>query len=444
MFAISRAERWPVIESSAGASSPPVPLKEWQSEQPLLSKSCAPLFGSPIAVTARLGPPTCPEGTDVSISVAVAPLDDALAISCPTNQPIRPTPATTASATRTRIALKTAGEDSLLTRPSSGSVRATSGTKPRRWRRSPRACPPLSHPARCAECSKRGRASPAGLEFRASQRPASARRRRREPGAPEPALPKSVLSPGAAPRLHGWPRGVPRSLWKRPAPVLKGWKLNASPTIGKPPSRLSHAVVWRTRGGEVYKGRLDVNEEGLRLTGTGPKGEFGGMRIRYDDLSGIHIGRAAHERINGLRSLVVESARSSPIHVASVEGVGTIFEIGALLAELRSEKTAGTSSVAVVVPLKRGSAARARALVREGPPFDPAIRFERHHVFVSEREVVFVFEGEDVKRAVQELARTPAVWKAASAWRDCLRGPPRLAEEGYSWPRRDVDPTAFD
>src|SRR6266540_6588474 len=82
-------------------------------------------------------------------------------------------------------------------------------------------------------------------------------------------------------------------------------------------------------------------------------------------------------------------------------GVGTIFEIGALLAELRSEKTAGTSSVAVVVPLKRGSAARARALVREGPPFDPAIRFERHHVFVSEREVVFVFEGEDVKRAVQ-------------------------------------------
>jgi hypothetical protein len=86
-----------------------------------------------IAVTARLGPPTCPEGTDVSISVAVAPLDDALAISCPTNQPIRPAPATTASATRTRIALKTAGEDSLLTRPSSGSVRATSGTRPRRW-----------------------------------------------------------------------------------------------------------------------------------------------------------------------------------------------------------------------------------------------------------------------------------------------------------------------
>src|SRR6266511_4064130 len=105
MFAISRAERWPVIESSGGASSPPMPLKEWQSEQPLLSKSCAPLFGSPIAVTARLGPPTCPEGTDVSISVAVAPLDDALAISCPTNQPIRPTPATTASATRTRIAM---------------------------------------------------------------------------------------------------------------------------------------------------------------------------------------------------------------------------------------------------------------------------------------------------------------------------------------------------
>jgi hypothetical protein len=220
--------------------------------------------------------------------------------------------------------------------------------------------------------------------------------------------------------------------------------VNTSPTNGEAASQLSQAVVWRIAHGELHKGRLDVNEEGLRLTGTGPKGEFGGMRIPYGELSGIHIGRATHERINGLRSLVVDSARSGPIHVASVEGVGTIFEIGALLAELRSEKTAGLTSVAVVVPLKRGSAARARALVREGPPFDPAIRFERHHVFVSEREVVFVFEGEDVKRAVQALASAPTVWKAATAWRECLGGPPRLAEEGYSWPRGNVDLRAVD
>lgn len=220
--------------------------------------------------------------------------------------------------------------------------------------------------------------------------------------------------------------------------------MNALHTNGRPHGRLSHAVVWRLPGGEVYKGRLDVDEDGLRLTGTGPDGEFAGMRISYDDLSGIHIGRAAPERINGIRSLVLESDGRGAIHVASVGGINAIFEIGALLAELRSEKAAGTSSVAVVVPLKRGSAEKARSLVHEGPPFDPATRFQRHHVFVGEREVVFVFEGEDVKRAVQELARTPTVWKAAAAWRECLGGPPRLAEEGYSWPRRDIDLAGFE
>jgi len=181
-----------------------------------------------------------------------------------------------------------------------------------------------------------------------------------------------------------------------------------------------------------------VNEEGLRLTGTGPKGEFAGIRISYADFAGIHIGRAAHGRVNGLRSLVVESERR--VRSASPRRVRRhLRDRVSARAGLRSDKAAGTSSGALVLPLKRGSADKARSLVREGPPFDPAARLQRHHVFVDEREVVFVFEGEDVKRAVQELARTPAVWKAASAWRDCLRGSPRLAEEGYSWPRRDVD-----
>jgi hypothetical protein len=184
-----------------------------------------------------------------------------------------------------------------------------------------------------------------------------------------------------------------------------------------------------------------VNEEGLRLTGTGPKGEFAGTRISYADFTGIHIGRAAHERVNGLRSLVVESERRGPIRVASVGGIDAIFEIGSLLAELRSDKAAGPSSGALVLPLKRGSADKARSLVREGPPFDPAARLQRHHVFVDEREVVFVFEGEDVKRAVQELARTPAVWKAASAWHSCggaVPAPERVRADRASCSCRDA------
>ena len=202
---------------------------------------------------------------------------------------------------------------------------------------------------------------------------------------------------------------------------------------------LYQAVVWRSAAGELCRGRLDLDDRGLRLAGTGPGGTLAAVSIPYEELAAIHIGRAEHERVNGLRSLVVESGKSAPIHLASVERMSAIFEIGTLLAELRAEKTALTTSVAVVVPLKAGSVENARALVREGPPFDPAVRFERHHVFVSEREAVFVFEGEGVKRAVEQLARVPAVWKAATAWSECLDGPPRIAEEGYAWPRSDED-----
>ena len=182
-----------------------------------------------------------------------------------------------------------------------------------------------------------------------------------------------------------------------------------------------------------------MDDRGLRLLGTGPEGEFGAVSIPCGELAGIHIGRAEHERVGGLRSLIVESEKEGAIHLASVERLSAIFEIGALLAELRAEKTALTTSVAVIVPLKAGSVEKARALVREGPPFDPAVRFERHRVFVGEREAVFVFEGEDVRRAVEQLARVPAVWKAATAWSECLEGPPRIAEEGYAWPHGDDD-----
>jgi len=206
---------------------------------------------------------------------------------------------------------------------------------------------------------------------------------------------------------------------------------------GKQAARLSQAVVWRSAGGELYRGRLDVDDRGLRLAGTGPDGELGAVSIPHDELAGIRIGRAAPQRVNGLRSLIVQSEKEGAIHLASVEGMSAIFEIGALLAELRAERTALTTSVAVVVPLEAGSVEKARTLVREGPPFDPAVRFERHHVFLSEREAVFIFEGEDVKRAVEQLARVPAVWKAATAWRECLEGPPRIAEEGYGWARSD-------
>jgi hypothetical protein len=86
----------------------------------------------------------------------------------------------------------------------------------------------------------------------------------------------------------------------------------------------------------------------------------------------------------------------------------------------------------VVVPIWRGTAQEPRRLVEEGPPFDvETLGLERHHVFVSEHEVVFFFEGDSAAAAVDALSRSPGVLKAALRWRGILVGRPRWAEEQF-------------
>jgi len=94
------------------------------------------------------------------------------------------------------------------------------------------------------------------------------------------------------------------------------------------------------------------------------------------------------------------------------------------------------SRLVVVAQLKDGTRERARELVGEGPPFElEGTGLSGHQVYVTEREVVFVFEGAHPRTAVEELAGDPSVWRAASAWREILAGRPRLAEQAYDWSR---------
>ena len=123
--------------------------------------------------------------------------------------------------------------------------------------------------------------------------------------------------------------------------------------------------------------------------------------------------------------------------VAALGGVGLLGELTDLLARLRAERAA-RACVAVVVPIRRGTAEAARRLVEEGPLFDvERLGLERHHVFVSEREVVFFFEGDSATAAVDalSLSRSPRVLNAAVRWRGILAGRPRLADERFGWPR---------
>jgi hypothetical protein len=99
------------------------------------------------------------------------------------------------------------------------------------------------------------------------------------------------------------------------------------------------------------------------------------------------------------------------------------------------------STFVVVAPLRDGARDEARRLLAGGPPFDPLTTpLERHGVFLTDREVVFVFEGPEAKEAVQGLASDPAMWRVAAAWREVLGGRPRLAENVFGWTRTSDAP----
>jgi hypothetical protein len=193
-----------------------------------------------------------------------------------------------------------------------------------------------------------------------------------------------------------------------------------------------YAVVWRTGEGPTSSGRLELGDHALVLHGSGrPEG----LRIPFDELSSVEIGRGANERINGDKSVVLERHSCERVLISALGGVGLVGELTDLLAHLRAEHAA-RACVAVVVPIRRDRVEEARRLVDEGPPFDvEQLGVERHHVFVSEREVVFFFEGERAAAAVDALSRNPDVLKTAVHWRGILAGRPRLAAERFGWAR---------
>jgi hypothetical protein len=101
------------------------------------------------------------------------------------------------------------------------------------------------------------------------------------------------------------------------------------------------------------------------------------------------------------------------------------------------------SRLVVIAPLKPDARERALRLLKEGPPFELAeTRFERHQVYLTDREAVFVFEGPGP--ATLELpGEDPVLWRAAEAWNDCLAGKPRVARTAFSWERTEEPEGVF-
>jgi hypothetical protein len=152
-------------------------------------------------------------------------------------------------------------------------------------------------------------------------------------------------------------------------------------------------------------------DEGLTLTGSAlPVGEA--RLVRYADVLGVEVVRDPSQRLNGYPTLRIERRRGPPLRVSTI-GLGVLGELNQLLATAIVSKQ--PQLVGIVVPLRKRALADAAALIEQGPPFDlAALGIERHDVLLSEREVIFLFEGAQLAETMQRLLRDPSVWQAAS------------------------------
>lgn len=198
--------------------------------------------------------------------------------------------------------------------------------------------------------------------------------------------------------------------------------------------RTTYAVTWREGDGHSASGKLELAESGLRLEGMNADGPV--VRdVDYGDIAFVRIARTPAERLEGRPTLVVALRSGDALRICSVAQAGIVAELAERLAALHLERLKGAGRVAIVLPLVPGSSGRVRELLEDGPPFDPnAVGLERHHVFVTDREAVFVFEA-PTERALERLAATAGLWTSAEVWSEVAAGPARLAEDAYSWVR---------
>ena len=195
----------------------------------------------------------------------------------------------------------------------------------------------------------------------------------------------------------------------------------------------SYGVVWREGGRPVVAGKLELLPLGLRLEGRNRVRD-----IPYERLASVHVGRSAAERLDGRPSVVLERRGGEAVTISTVAQSSLVGEIAERLAELQLGAKEEHPLV-VVLPLKPGAAEEVRALLDAGPPFDPAAieGLERHEVFLTDSEVVFLFESSLSADALAALLSNSEIWQAVPAWQEHVSGPPHIAESVFSWSRAE-------
>lgn len=219
----------------------------------------------------------------------------------------------------------------------------------------------------------------------------------------------------------------------------------ASPMLGtRPAGRLravsaTYAVNWEEQPGERCSGKLELRSRSLHFDGL-DDGRPRTTAVPYRAISAVRVARSSADRLRERPTLLLERRGRPPIRISGVAQSGIVSELAERLAAFNLGEERPVSRVVVIIPLMQGARDRVSALVRTGPPFDPEeVGLERHHVFLTEREAVFVFEG-TTSEAIRRLAEDADVWIAASEWAGLVAGPPLVAEDVYDWIRPPEPP----
>ena len=201
--------------------------------------------------------------------------------------------------------------------------------------------------------------------------------------------------------------------------------------------RTSYGVVWRDGHKPLARGKLELLPRAIRLDGMSGS-EPASREIAYDYLSEIRIGRSAAERIDGRPSLMLEPRTGDTLAIASVAQSGVIAEIAERLAALQLGAE-GRRRIAVVLPLREEAQEPFGSCSRTGR------RSTRTRSVSTAHQVFLTAERGGLRlrvRARRARARAAAPGPGALAERRRLArhlaGPPRIAEDVYSWARPDV------
>jgi len=94
-----------------------------------------------------------------------------------------------------------------------------------------------------------------------------------------------------------------------------------------------------------------------------------------------------------------------------------------------------SNSIAFVAEIRPGRRADLEEILTHEPPFDlTGAGFERHRVYVGDRDAVFVFEGPNAFSAVKALAAKRDLTSQIGRMMGVLSAP-RFLHEVYAWDR---------